>query len=241
VSSFVSYAAGSSVQKQDNFKWSYWLSVQTMVSSSTAKLDVCELFLAKWSFLILNHSTNPLEINLSLPLPQNIVARLRLIMLIFFVLITKKLWEQKPIPVNSLFHFCILSGFWSPWLATCQLCSICSTIRCWIWWTWLTTTLLSFSLSVLPSIKELKASPKLKQIFSTPQKLCYGKKPLHCAKKHSPTNPKSLSLIPISIRAINNSKKRKKKVKENTISLERLARRRRERKRKRRGHQWEEH
>jgi hypothetical protein len=211
-----------------------------MVSSSTAKLDVCELFLAKWSFLILNHSTNPLEINLSLPLPQNIVARLRLIMLIFFVLITKKLWEQKPIPVNSLFHFCILSGFWSPWLATCQLCSICSTIRCWIWWTWLTTTLLSFSLSVLPSIKELKASPKLKQIFSTPQKLCYGKKPLHCAKKHSPTNPKSLSLIPISIRAINNSKKRKKKVKENTISLERLARRRRERKRKRRGHQWEE-
>ena len=116
MSSFVSYAAGSSVQKQDNFKWSYWLSVQTMVSSSTAKLDVCELFLAKWSFLILNHSTNPLEINLSLPLPQNIVARLRLIMLIFFVLITKKLWEQKPIPVNSLFHFCILSGFWSPWL-----------------------------------------------------------------------------------------------------------------------------
>jgi hypothetical protein len=60
-------------------------------------------------------------------------------------------------------------------LATCQLCSICSTIRCWIWWTWLTTTLLSFSWSVSPSIKELKSSPKLKQIFSTPQKLCYGK------------------------------------------------------------------
>jgi hypothetical protein len=68
-------------------------------------------------------------------------------------------------------------------------------------------------LSVSPSIKELKASPKLKQIFSTPQKLCYGKKPLHCAKKHSPTNPKSLSLIPISIRAINNSKKKKEKSK----------------------------